>query len=146
MTRAIYISPDPLAKTRAAALSCGWMPDVPADLAQAVAGKVPCAVVIGGNGVQVFADTPPVTPSVVLNAIAADAALDAAAAAAQAVLDANGDTLRSRAKTALATNATFLALANPTAAQVATQTKALTRQVDALIRLAIGALDNISDS
>ena len=68
------------------------------------------------------------------------------ATAAQAVLDGNAATLRSRAQTALTTNATFLAIASPTAAQVATQTKALTRQVDALIRLAINALDSVSDA
>lgn len=60
--------------------------------------------------------------------------------------DANAATLRSRAQTALGTNATFLALASPTAAQVATQTKALTRQCDGLIRLALGLLSDITDS
>jgi hypothetical protein len=52
--------------------------------------------------------------------------------------------LRAKAVTALATNATFLAIASPTAAQVATQAKALTRQSTALIRLAANQLDSTS--
>lgn len=50
----------------------------------------------------------------------------------------NEEVLRSRAEAALATNATFLALASPSNALVAAQTKALTRQVNALIRLTLG--------
>ena len=144
MTRALYIAADPIAgRPRAAALGCGWMQTVPPELG---ALALPCAVVIGGNGVQVFADNPPVTPATVLAAIAADVALDQAAAAAQAVLDSNAATLRSRAQTALSANATFLGLASPTTAQVTAQAKALTRQVDALIRLAVNALDSVADS
>lgn len=51
-----------------------------------------------------------------------------------------------RARTALTTNATFLAIASPTTAQVAAQVKALTRQIDALTRLAIGDLSTVSDT
>jgi len=142
MTRALYIAPDPVAgKARATELGCGWFPVPPPDLATV---PVPGAVVIGASGVQTFPE--PLTPSAVRAAIAASVAVEAAAAAADAVLVANGETLRSRAKTALATNATFLAISSPTAAQVATQSKALTRQVDALIRLAVNALDSVSDS
>jgi hypothetical protein len=47
-----------------------------------------------------------------------------------------------KARQALAANVTFLAIANPTAAQVATQSKALTRQVDALIRIVVNELDS----
>lgn len=50
--------------------------------------------------------------------------------------------LRSKAQTALATNATFLAIASPTAAQVATQAKALSRQCDAIIRILLGQFDS----
>lgn len=48
--------------------------------------------------------------------------------------------LRAKAVGALASNITFLAIASPTQAQAVTQVKALTRQVNALIRLAAGAL------
>lgn len=50
--------------------------------------------------------------------------------------------LLARAAGALSGNATFLALASPTTAQAITQVKALTRQVDALIRLAANQLDS----
>lgn len=52
--------------------------------------------------------------------------------------------LRAKAVNALAANATFLAIASPTTAQVTTQAKALTRQVDALIRLVSGQTDSTS--
>lgn len=54
--------------------------------------------------------------------------------------------LQSRALVALGTNATFLAITSPTAVQVATQAKALTRQADGIIRLLLNQLDTISDS
>jgi hypothetical protein len=142
MTRALYIAPDPITgKARALELSCGWFPTAPPDLAGV---PVPCAVVIGGNGVQTFPE--PLTVSAVRAAIDADVTLDAAAAAAQAVLSANEATLRTRGKAALTTNATFLAITTPTTAQNAAQIKALTRQVDGLIRLIGGFLDSVSDS
>lgn len=147
MTRAIYISPDPVAgPLRATALSCGWMATAPLELAAAVNGQVPCAVVVGASGTQVFKDTPPVTASTVTNAIAASVAQDVAAANAQATLDANAAVLRQRGLAALVSNATYLAIASPTAAQVATQSKALTRQVDGVIRLLLGVLDSLADS
>ena len=49
-------------------------------------------------------------------------------------------TLVTAAQTALANNHTFLALPSPTAAQSVAQVQALTRQIDALIRLAVGDL------
>lgn len=52
--------------------------------------------------------------------------------------------LQAKAAAALATNATFLAIASPTAAQVAAQAKALTRQIDALIRIVANQLDSTS--
>jgi hypothetical protein len=56
---------------------------------------------------------------------------DALAAQTQ---DGNRGTIEDRLRTALAGNATYLALATPTAAQTTAQAKALTRQVSALIR------------
>jgi hypothetical protein len=53
----------------------------------------------------------------------------------------NEVTVRDQASAALATNATFLGIASPTNAQTAAQVKALTRQVDGLIRLAVGRFD-----
>lgn len=46
-------------------------------------------------------------------------------------------TIEAQAVTALTTNRTFLALATPTNAQAVAQTKALTRQVNGIIRLLI---------
>lgn len=50
---------------------------------------------------------------------------------------ANAQTLRDKAAQALAKNATYLALASPSTAQNAAQVKALTRQVNAVIRLLV---------
>lgn len=52
----------------------------------------------------------------------------------------NEETLRQQARAALAANRTYLALATPTAAQTTAQVKALTRQVQALIRFQLGDL------
>lgn len=51
------------------------------------------------------------------------------------------DTLQQKAGQALVNNKAFLALDTPANAQIVAQVKALTRQVSALIRLEIGALD-----
>ena len=48
--------------------------------------------------------------------------------------DTNRGTIEDRLRQALAGNATYLAIATPTAAQTTAQAKALTRQVSALIR------------
>lgn len=60
--------------------------------------------------------------------------------------EANQRDIETKARTALANNATFLAIANPTAAQNGAQAKALTRQVNGLIRLALGQLADVSDT
>lgn len=54
---------------------------------------------------------------------------------------ANAATIRQQASAALTTNKTFLAIASPTTAQTLAQVKALTRQNQALIRLALQLLD-----
>jgi hypothetical protein len=57
--------------------------------------------------------------------------------------EANRQDITALARAALDLNATFLALAPPTTAQVVAQVKLLTREVNALIRLRVGddALD-----
>lgn len=50
--------------------------------------------------------------------------------------------LITKAKTALTNNVNFLAIVSPTNAQAVAQVQALTRQVDALIRLAVGQLSS----
>lgn len=54
----------------------------------------------------------------------------------------NRQELQGKAATALATNATYLALASPTSAQAITQVAVLTRECSALIRLLLGLLDS----
>ena len=50
-------------------------------------------------------------------------------------------TLRARALTAIDANKTYLALAPPTQAQVVAQVRALTAQMNGLIRIGLAALD-----
>lgn len=56
------------------------------------------------------------------------------------------DTLEQRAAAALAANDAFLAIANPSNAQVVAQVKALTREVNALIRYLLGRIDDVTDT
>ena len=56
----------------------------------------------------------------------------------------NAETLRTRLRQALATNATYLALGTPTNAQNLAQIRALTRECSALIRSALAELDDIT--
>lgn len=49
----------------------------------------------------------------------------------------NDETIRAQALAALTTNRTYIALASPSTAQNTAQIKALTRQVDGIIRLLV---------
>lgn len=64
--------------------------------------------------------------------------------AAEASALVNAATLRGKASAALTTNATYLAMATPSAAQNTAQTKALTRQMNALIKLTLDILDDVN--
>lgn len=57
---------------------------------------------------------------------------------------ANQAALQAKAQTALTNNTTYLAIGSPTNAQVAAQVVALTKQVDALIKLTIQSLSDTS--
>lgn len=67
--------------------------------------------------------------------------IEADARALQQATADNEAAIRDRLAQAIAGNVTYLGLATPTAAQTTTQVKALTRQIDALIRLANRQLD-----
>jgi hypothetical protein len=58
----------------------------------------------------------------------------------------NRQTVAQRAQAALNANATFLALATPSAAQTTAQVKTLTKECNALIRLLLGLLADVSDT
>lgn len=55
---------------------------------------------------------------------------------------ANRETILGRAEQALQANATYLAVASPTAAQNTAQVQRLTKQSNALIRLLVGRFDS----
>lgn len=65
----------------------------------------------------------------------------AAREAAQQAAGANRRTVEDRAKAALTANATYLAIATPTNAQVAAQVRRLTQECTGLIRLLLNQLD-----
>lgn len=60
----------------------------------------------------------------------------------QRVAEGNRVTLTERARAALAGNADFLALTSPTNVQTLAQVRALTRQMNAVIRLVVGDLSS----
>lgn len=138
----LYINPDPATQTRAAALGCGWFPATPPDLVAAVAGRVPCAVVADVGVTTVLPE--PTTAAAVAAAAQPILNAQAAAATAQGVLDTNRATLLSKANAALASNATFQAIGAPTTAQTLAQVQLLTKESNALIRLAIQLFDSTS--
>lgn len=56
------------------------------------------------------------------------------------------ETIRDRAKAAVGNNAQFLALAQPNQSQLAAQVRALTKECNALLRLALGLVDSDADT
>ena len=86
------------------------------------------------------ADPPTSRPYTAEEDAAADARL--VEATTYEAREANGATLRARALDALAQNKAFLAVDAPTNAQALAQIRLLTREVSALIRLTLGALDS----
>ena len=56
----------------------------------------------------------------------------------------NAATLRARAQAALAANNTYLAIGSPTTAQAVAQVQLLTKECNAMIRLAISQLDSVT--
>lgn len=116
------IQPDDLVTLAA----CGWHPV--ADTAR----PVDTATHTHDRSVAMVAGTPTVVWT--QRALTAD---ELAFRAAQA----NRSTIHTQAGAALATNTAYIGVASPTNAQNAAQIKALTRQVNKLIRLAINKLD-----
>ena len=124
-TRA-WVLPESGVWSTAEAAACGWFPVVD------VARPADTATTTHDRSVELVATVPTVvwTPR-----------LWATAELASRAEQANGDTIRTQATTALTNNRTFIAVTAPTNAQVVAQVRALTLQSNALIRLALNALD-----
>ena len=140
----LYANPDPATKARANLLGCGWVPAVPLQFTNIA--TAPCVILAGAGLTVIISDAPPTTATAVAAAAVPIQSAEAAAAAAQATLQTNHDTLQQAAITAITANQTFLAVASPTTAQVASQVKALTRQINALIRIVTNQLDSTAGS
>lgn len=80
-----------------------------------------------------------ILPGYPRNYTAAEVAATDARIAAETI-ETNRAALIAKARAAQTTNATFLAINSPTTAQLQAQSKALTRQTNALIKLAVGDL------
>lgn len=124
-TRA-WVLPESGVWSTAEAAACGWFPVVD------VARPADTATTTHDRSVELVATVPTVvwTPRLWTTA-------ELAARTAQT----NGTTIRTQAATALGTNTAFLTFGAPTNAQIVAQVRALTRQTNGLIRLAINALD-----
>lgn len=131
MARAVYISAVE-ASARAAELGLGFILDLKADSAHAL---------VEGLGRKVRIDEP--TTRAVVDAALEEiltAELDRDTLELQRA--ANRGVIVEKLRAALDANQLFVSLQNPTASQVAAQTRSLTRQMTALIRLAAAELDS----
>ena len=115
-----WVTPLDGAWTDPLAAACGWLPVV------VVARPADTATHTSDYSVTLISGVPTETWTVRAKT---QAELDSSA------ITTNEADLIARAKTALTANAAFLALTTPTTAQAVAQVKALTRQVNALIRL-----------
>lgn len=122
------------------------------------AAKTACEAVLGPNSIPLV-DATGATTVYLSNYENAPAATDAAVVAAGGTVyaspalalaatssrvakaDAVADAIKAKAQAALTANAAFLALASPTNAQTLAQVQLLTKEANALIRLALNQLD-----
>ena len=111
----------------AALAATGWLPadETPRPADTAVATSDMSWTILNGRAVQTWTVRPK---------SAAELANDTRAT--------NNTDLRTKAQNALAANSTYLAIVSPTNAQNVAQVQRLTREVSALIRLEISALDS----
>lgn len=141
MPRCLYINADPSTQSRATLLGCGWMPAVPAGFPGAVA---PC-VILAGAGLLTILPEPTTRPAVDA-ALAPILAAETAANALSVTRSNNRQTLITKGLAAITANAAFLAIGAPTPAQVGAQVALLTRETNAIIRMLVEQLDDVSDT
>lgn len=133
---------DQQARARAATLGIGIAPRDVSPIYQPYVPTLPGVVAEGGGSIVFIADDGSLTAQQITTTVAPLVAAQAAADTASA----NAQTLVQRAQAALTANATFLAIAAPTNAQVLAQVQRLTKEVNALIRLGQGLVADISDT